>query len=526
MNKFLAQDNIHFLQKKNYNLYFLCLLTGILTGFTVSFYKYGLHALEALRSIFFTREQLKNPMILILLWISFILIGLFINFLLKQFPTISGSGIPQVKAIILRRLTYPKWLFAFFSKFLGGLFAIGSGLSLGREGPSVQLGSYIGFGISGVFKRNIIDKKYLVTSGAAAGLSGAFGAPLSGVVFCLEELHKYFSSKLIICILLASIASDFVGRRIFGTAPAFNFLVTYPNYINPFLHFLSFIFLGLLTGLLGKLFSYSLVKTSSIFKNSPLPRWVKISSIMTLSFTLCFALPEVTGGGHNLVEDMTSSHSTIQFLIFLFIVKLLFTVISYSTAFPGGIFLPMLVLGALFGKIYALGILNIFGGSPEYIPHYMVLGMAAFFVAVVRAPITGVILILEMTGTFEHLLALITVSLVAYLFTEILNVEPIYDILYKNLKKDPTDEAEIEDCDDKKTVILIPVSSESYLYRKKVSTVSWPDSVLIIGIRRDGVEIIPNGNTLINQGDQLIILMSEKNAIKYKTTLYKMGTGE
>ena len=184
----------------------------------------------------------------------------------------------------------------------------------------------------------------------------------------------------------------------------------------------------------------------------------------------------------------------------------------------------MLVLGALFGKIYALGILNVFGGNPEYIPHYMVLGMAAFFVAVVRAPITGVILILEMTGTFEHLLALITVSVVVFLFTEILNVEPIYDILYKNLKKDPVEEKDFDHDENKKTVILIPVSSESYLYRKKISEITWPKSTLVIGIQKDGVEIVPNGNTVINQGDQLVILLSEKNAMKFKTDLCEMGT--
>lgn len=526
MKKFLAEDNIYFLQKKNYTLYLLCLITGLLTGVTVSFYKYILHSLEVFRSVFFTREQLGNPIFLVFLWVVFLLIGFLIEFLLKSFPSISGSGIPQVKAIILRRFTYPKWFLEFLTKFSAGALAIGAGLSLGREGPSVQLGSYLGFGISKLSKRNIIDNKYIVTSGASAGLAGAFGAPLSGVIFCLEELHKYFSSKLIICILLASVGSDFIAKLISGTSPAFAFSVVYPNYLNPFLHFLSFIVLGLLSGVLGKLFSYSLVKTSSIFKESPLPRWVKISSIMTLSFTLCFALPEVTGGGHSLVEELASSTSTIKFLLLLFIVKMLFTVISYSTSFPGGIFLPMLVLGALFGKIYALGILNIFGGNVEYIPHYMVLGMAAFFVAVVRAPITGVILILEMTGTFEHLLALITVSLVAYLFTEILKVEPIYDILYKNLKKDPIDEKEIEHSENKKTVILIPVSSESYLYRKKISDISWPDSSLVIGIRKDGIELIPNGDTIINQGDQLVILISEKDAIKYKTLLYKMGMGD
>ncbi len=523
MNRNLGSEgNIKFLQKENSSLYFLCLLIGLATGLTVSLYRYGLQYAEHLRNIFFSHNELKNPQFLLKLWLVFITIGLITDFLAKKFPTTSGSGIPQVKAIILKRLKYNSWFKEFLAKFTGGLFGIGAGLSLGREGPSVQLGSYIAYGMSNFFKKNEIEKKYLITSGASAGLSGAFGAPLAGVIFSLEELHKHFSSKLLICTLIASIASDFVSRRIFGVSTAFDFTVTYPDTIGPYSQFILFIIFGIIIALCGKLFTVVLINTQNMYKKCILPRWVKVCSVMTLSFALCFALPEVTGGGHELVEGLAKVHSTIIFLIILFVVKLLFTALSYSTSFPGGIFLPMLVLGAILGKIYALFLINILGVGSDFIPHYMVLGMAAYFVAVVRAPITGIILILEMTGSFEHLLALATVSLVAYYITEILKLEPIYDILYKRMEKDG--KIEIDEDITKKTVVLIPVISESYLDNKKISEVSWPLETLVVGIQNDGVEKIPNGSTVITAGDKLVILMSENKARLLTETLNEMGT--
>ncbi|MBC2856527.1 ClC family H(+)/Cl(-) exchange transporter [Cetobacterium sp. 2A] len=518
--KISSEDNINFLNKESSSLYFLCLLIGVLTGFIVSFYRYCLKFASILRAKYLTLNQLNDPQFLIKIWILFILIGFIVDFIYRKLPTTSGSGVPQVKAIILRKLTYKKWFSELLGKFIGGFLGIGAGLSLGREGPSVQLGSYVAFGLSKIFKKNIMETNYLVTSGASAGLSGAFGAPLAGVMFSLEELHKYFSTKLLICTLLASIASDFVGRRIFGISPAFVFHVNYPLSINPYFQFLLFILFGIIVAIFGKLFTTVLIKTQDTFTRIPLPRWLKISSVMTLSFVLCFILPEVSGGGHDLVETLVHSQSTLKFLIILFFIKLFFTAISYSTSFPGGIFLPMLVLGAVLGKIYALFLINVLNVGYDFIPHYMVLGMAAYFVAVVRAPITGIILILEMTGSFEHLLALTTVSLVAYYVTEIMKLEPIYEILYKRMKKDEPEDDE----NPNKTVITIPIIAESYLDGKIISEVVWPEEILIVAIEENGVERIPSGSTRISSGSKLFILMSEKKARIITELLYHMGT--
>ena len=520
MKKETAADNLKLLQKGSGRLYLLCIAVGALTGFTVSFYRWALNYFNHFRSEIIENSLLKGPYFIFIIWISFILIGLFVDYISRKYPKISGSGIPQVKGILLRQLDYLKWGQELIAKFIAGLMSIGAGLSLGREGPSVQLGSYIGFGLTKIFDRDDIEKKYLVTSGASAGLAGAFGAPLSGVMFALEELHKYISAKLLICTFLASIASDFVGRRIFGMNTSFNLIASYPKNINPYYQFTLYIILGVIIAFLGKLFTVTLIRVQDTYKGLKISKGLKVTFVMSTSLLFCYFLPEVTGGGHELVEEMSGGNRTIQLLLVIFIFKLLFTALCYATGFAGGIFLPMLVLGAIIGKIYGLILLKYFGVGIDFVPHFMVLGMAGYFVAVVRAPITGAVLILEMTGNFDHLLALVTVSVIAYYVTELLGLEPIYEILFKRMPKDvPRNERGCE----KKTIITVPVAAESELDGKKISEVAWEENVLVVSITRSEHEVIPKGNTVIESGDLLTLLLPESKVFEMKEMLYKQG---
>lgn len=513
-------DNLKLLQKGSGKLYLLCIVVGTLTGVTVSLYRLVLNHINHFRELLIKNSLTEGTHTIFIIWLSFILIGLLVDYISKKYPKISGSGIPQVKGILLRKLDYTKWFQELIAKFITGLMGIGAGLSLGREGPSVQLGSYIGFGITKIFKRDSIEKKYLITSGSSAGLAGAFGAPLSGVIFALEELHKYISAKLLICTFLASIASDFIGRRIFGMNPSFNLIASYPKNINPYYQFALYIILGIIIAFFGKLFTTTLIKVQDHFKELKLSRWLKISFVMSTSLLLCYLLPEVTGGGHELVEGMAGGTRTIKLLIIIFLIKLFFTALSYATGFAGGIFLPMLVLGAIIGKIYGLTLMKYLGIGIEYVPHFMVLGMAGYFVAVVRAPITGAVLILEMTGNFDHLLALVTVSVIAYYVTDLLGLEPIYEILFKRM---PKDTPMIEEKNEKKTVISIPIMAESELDGKKISEIKWAEDVLVVAITRNDHEIIPKGNTEIESGDVLTLLLPENKVYNMKEMLYKQG---
>ena len=233
-----AKDIVEKLYKGNGKLYFACLLVGTITGAIVSCYRWGLEEIGIFRKAYFSDVSLNNPVSLLKVWLIFIAVGLIVNYLFKKFPKTSGSGIPQVKGLILGRINYNNWFFELLAKFVAGVLGIGAGLSLGREGPSVQLGSYVGYGISKIFKKDTVERNYLLTSGSSAGLSGAFGAPLAGVMFSIEEIHKYLSGKLLICAFVSSIAADFVGRRVFGVQTSFDIAIKYPLAINPYFQFI------------------------------------------------------------------------------------------------------------------------------------------------------------------------------------------------------------------------------------------------------------------------------------------------
>ena len=299
-----AKDTVEKLYKGNGKLYFACLFVGLITGAIVSCYRWGLEKIGIFRKAYFSDVSLNNPVSLLKVWLIFISVGLIVNYLFKKFPKTSGSGIPQVKGLILGRIKYNNWFFELLAKFVAGVLGIGAGLSLGREGPSVQLGSYVGYGISKIFKKDTVERNYLLTSGSSAGLSGAFGAPLAGVMFSIEEIHKYLSGKLLICAFVSSIAADFVGRRVFGVQTSFDIAIKYPLAINPYFQFVLYIIFGIIIAFFGKLFTVTLIKCQDIFNGVKLAREIKVSFVMTISFILCFVLPEVTGGGHNLVESL------------------------------------------------------------------------------------------------------------------------------------------------------------------------------------------------------------------------------
>lgn len=514
-------ENIGLLHKSTGKLYFLCLVVGLISGFIVSLYRLVLEHANVFRRMITNHTNMKGPEFIFIVWAGFLLIGFIVDYIGKRYSKISGSGIPQVKGIILRQLDYTKWFQELIAKFVAGVLGIGAGLSLGREGPSVQIGSYVAFGLNEIFKRDIVEKKYLITSGASAGLSGAFGAPLSGVMFALEELHRFISAKLLICTFLASIASDFMRRRIFNLDTSFNLIAKYPTELNPYYQFFLYIVLGIIIAFLGKLFTVLLLKAQDLYKNTKVPRYVKVAFVMSTSLLLCYFLPEATGGGHSLVESMVISKNTIMILVIIFIVKLLFTVFSYSTGWAGGIFLPMLVLGAIIGKIFALVLMRYFDFPPNFVSHFMVLAMAGYFVAVVRAPITGIFLILEMTGNFDHLLALAAVSIVAYYITDVLGVEPIYELLYERMAKDkPSEEQDMG----KKTLVTIPVSGESELDGKKISELNLDSDTLVVCIKRNDREIVPRGNTQIQSGDLVVLLLPKAKGIVQKESFIKMGS--
>ncbi|GAB4221883.1 MAG: ClC family H(+)/Cl(-) exchange transporter [Spirochaetales bacterium] len=455
------------------------------------------------------------------LLLSLAVASLGIGWLIHRFPMIRGSGIPQVKGVLIRKL-HSRWLPELLAKFSGGMIGIGSGLSLGREGPSIQLGAYVGEGIGSFSRFDGLERRYLITAGASAGLAAAFNAPLAGVIFAIEELHKSFTPRLLMCVMLGSVAGDVVSKHVFGLAPVFDFYVQ--SYL-PVEKYPVLIGLGLLCGSVGALFNRALLFSLELHD-----RWIRNDLVRPLPALLVagglgFLLPEVLGGGEILIRSVAEGTYALQFLLVLLVVKLVFTALSYGSGSPGGIFFPLLTLGAMMGSAYVELLGDLYVGG-EYRVNFVILGMTAFFSAVVKAPITGSVLLAEMVGSLQHFTSLVTISALAFLSSELLRTKPIYDVFLDRLLRRRIIAFIDGEEGERKTLLSIPVCAESELEHRKLSSLTMPDHAVLVGVVRNGVHLFPRKDLELLAGDHLSVLTMEKHAPEVKERLLRAGSPE
>lgn len=474
---------------------------GIFSGLIIVLFRLILeHANDFLHSVLATAKG--NPIFIIFWFLALLVAAFSVWALLKWEPLISGSGIPQVEGELHGHIDQ-KWWRVLIAKLVGGVISIGAGLSLGREGPSIQLGAMVGKGFSKITKRMKTEEKMLITCGAGSGLAAAFNAPLAGVLFSLEELHKNFSVDVLLSTMASCCTADFISRYVFGLKPVFQFEIVE---MLPLKYYGYVILLGVITGLFGVIYNKFVEKSQNLYskiKHSS----IKIVIPFMLAGILGFIYPHVLGGGHELVEQLNNKSFTVYALLILLIIKFLFSMISFGSGSPGGIFLPLLVMGAIVGTLFCSTIPVLFNTEFNLLPYFIILGMAGFFSAIVRAPITGIILISEMTGSFSNLFTLSLVSLTAYIVADLLKSQPIYEQLlhrillkYKNVKKHETGE---------KILVESLIYHGSKAENNKISEINWPKSCLVVSIMRSDAEFVPNGETVLKAGDKIVILCDE-----------------
>ena len=450
-------------------------------------------------------------------------LGAIVGFMVRLEPMISGSGIPQVEGDLSRNLKMSWWKILIF-KFMGGVISLGAGLSVGKEGPSVQMGASVGKGFSRVFKFSKVEEKFLITAGAAAGLSSAFNAPLSGAIFALEEVHRNFSPLVLISAMASSLASDFILKLFLHPGLALGFKS--PLLVLPLKYYWILIILGIIMGVGGAIFNKGILKVQSLYgcmKKVPIEIKVMIPFVMTGIAGM--TAPILLSGGHNLIMSLPTSNYGLDLLFAMLILKFILTLFAFGSGLPGGIFFPLLVLGSIIGDIFGIVACHYFHIPEVYVLNFIILAMAANFASTVKAPITGMVLILEMTGSFEHILALSIVVIISYVISEALNVEPIYESLlgrllnrvgFKNRDVIATN----------KIIVEHSVELGSPMEGKLVKDLDLPSCCLVVAIKRGDSEIIPRGNTKILAGDYLMVMTSEQKSTEIFDMLEVSGASD
>ncbi|WEV65755.1 ClC family H(+)/Cl(-) exchange transporter [Bifidobacterium sp. ESL0764] len=466
---------------------------GLIAGVLVTCYRQGIEWGTQFARWMYPQIR-SNPWFIAPWALAAVLVGLFVAWLVRLEPMASGSGIPQVEGVVRLGLKMRAGI-VLIVRFAGGLLCGMFGLSLGREGPSIQIGAAASQGTTQIMRRfwykggavadsadadgldsvnmdvrnktsvnnsgihvdsagrqpsdsdfslkprrranghdgaggsKTAETNILITAGAAAGLSSAFNAPLSGMMFALEEVHHNFSPAILLSAAAASLSADFVSKYWFGLKPVLDFARLTQLSLPQYWWMLP---LGLVAGLVGVAMNKLLLGFQTLYNK--LPWWSRPMISLAVALPVGIFLPQVLGGGESLIGFAERATDGIAFLAILLAVKMLFTSTSFGSGVPGGIFMPILAVGTLTGSICGVALHAIeINGSPlvpaSVIPLFAVCAMAGALTASVKAPMTSILLTVEMSGTLMHMLPVAACSFIALLVSDLAGTKPIYDAL-------------------------------------------------------------------------------------------------
>ena len=423
-------------------LAFLAVVAGGTTGLTVAIFRLALASAVQLRNDLIDQAHRIGPGGALLVVLGCAAAVAAAAWMVRRFSSYaSGSGVPEVEAALAGELPPAPLHRILLIKFVGGILSIGAGAVLGPEGPGVQMGAVSARLMATAFRRDWPDVQALVAAGAGAGIAVAFNAPIAGAVFVLEELTRRFEMRVAVAGLGASSTAILVSRLFLGDAPELH--VAFSGHIasatGPLPYYDAatwplYLALGVLAGTAAALYNRLLIRAvamASAFNQWPLE--AKAAAAGAIVGLIGWFAPQLIGDGGNISQLVLANAAVAGGIPLAFAIRFLLGAASYAARTPGGLFAPLLALGAMIGSLSG-GLLQAAFPALAIAPQaFAVIGMAAFFVGVVRAPITGIALVIEMTAAFTTLLPMLVACFAAMLAAELLNSPPIYDSLRQRL---------------------------------------------------------------------------------------------
>jgi len=361
-------------------------------------------------------------------------LAVLLAFLLTRYvaPEAAGSGVPEVEGELAGQREM-RWRRVLPVKFVGGVLGLSAGLVAGREGPTIHMGAAIGAFLVERLRLGRADLHTLLAAGAAAGLAAAFNAPLAAILFVIEETRKQFryTFRSYVSVIAASAASAFGMELVSGTAPPLRF----DTAAMPLLLLPAFMVLGAALGVLGVLFNRCLILAldwrAAAFKRAPFVYAVVVGAAIG---ALAIVLPLAVGGGEELIPRLPFANLPLLILLLIAVVRFLGTMASYPVGVPAGIFSPMLTFATTVGLIG--GVLAEMALAQASLPvppmigaAFAVAAMGGLFSSTIRAPLVGVVLVVELTGGYELILPIIVTCITAHVVAEALHGRPIYEVL-------------------------------------------------------------------------------------------------
>ena len=510
------------------NMFVLSVLTGLFAGVVVTLYNVCANLGEEYSVELYTLV-FENPAFIPLLFLGLVAGSLVIGTLVRFVPMIRGSGIPQIEGAA-RGIVRFKWYVTMCSMFAASLACIFLGLAAGAEGPSLEIGGCAGSAVGTVLKRNQMVKRLQIASGASAGLAVAFNAPITGIVFALEEAFRSFSPQVFVCAAISVVTALFT-RNALRPAMGFSTGFTFNSFTFVQIDALSCLWVALaalIASLAGVGFYHLVFLTKKVFKKIT---FLKGVGKYMIPFALAGAFGLITvyamGGGHGIIESL-GTHGTgeitikeifgiglIATLVVVVILRLVTAVLAMGAGVPCGVFIPMLAIGAGVGALFTQ--LFIYGGmNPAYCDYIVIICMAAFFTCVVKAPITGIVMVFELTGQFVNFLPALMGVGIGYLVGIAFRTEAIYEkclVLY-------IDEEKLYE-KVKKERVTMEIKSGSRADGSKIRSIIWPTNGLVVErILPDGTMLVPDGETVLSGGEKITFECETDDVNELREYLY------
>ncbi len=493
------------------NVVFLSVITGIFAGVIITFYTICTSLGEEYsRGLYDLLRQ--YPAFIPLLLIGLAAGAVAIGTLVKIVPMIRGSGIPQIEGACRGKFPF-NWYLTLCSMFAASLACVFLGLAAGSEGPSIEMGGCVGEGTGRVLRRSFMMRRLQIAAGASAGFAVAFNAPVTGMIFALEEAFKSFSPQIFVSAAV-SVMTALAVRTGIRAALGFSVGYAFEGFVFTQIDFAGYGYVAaaaVIVALVAVAFYYSVAAAKKLFKRIT---FFKGTGKFIIPFVLSGAFGLITvyamGGGHNFIHNLatggTGAYQTISVLgagfiaslVIIIVLRYVLMTLYMACGVPCGVFIPMLAVGAGLGALLS-ALFSRAGMDAAYCDYIVIICMSVFFTAFVRAPITGLFMIFELTGQFTNLLPALLGVVIASLVAEICRLEPGYE---NNLHAFIRDQGYTNR--EKPARFTLTVQPHTLADGGKINRLIWPSGGLVTAITgEDGSSMVPSGGTRLSAGQTI-----------------------
>ncbi len=493
---------------------------GAMTGLLIFLFKFVAKKAEHLSIELYSLAK-SAPLYICVAFAAIIACGVLMSLLHKKVPECKGGGIPRSEGVLRGILSF-RWLKTLLGTFFGSVISFFCGIPVGSEGPAVLMGTSVGCMCGSVSKNKTTWNRYIMTGGAGAGFAVATGAPLSGILFALEEIHKRFTPMLVITVSISVVSATGINQllcSIFGMDTHLLHVEALGAFELSHIGYL--VLLGIVTAIAVGVFDASIAVFGRFTKkySGKFSGTVKIVFVFIVTGILAFVFSDGVYSGHDVILDAASGNKTVMFLAVLLVVRLVMMILVTGSGTTGGIFIPTLAIGALVAAL-AAKLLVVIGMPSELYYTVVLLGMCAFIGGTLRAPLTASVLFLELTGQFTSLIYVAVVIFTVNFITELFNQKPFYDIALENMEH-----AQNKGRKPRIACFGMKVSEHAFVIGKTVRDIMWPPSSVVISITRADEtrqDMDNDGEKRLYAGDTLVVrakFFDEADVIKQLSSL-------